>query len=470
MGSKLFQLFFCVLTLTSNVSQGQPEKLDERLGREGMVSVIADMGIYEDSVLTAYVSSVGQRVVEQLVDRKFEYQFFVVDQSTPNAFALPGGYIFVTRGLLALVDNTSELACILGHEIIHVHKRHSVKQIKKGIIPSILEVPGKLVGVFMSENLGAVVNAPISTGKALIMSNYSRKHEYESDQYGVQIAALAGYDPTTLAGVLHRIISWEETLTQQEEQQSYFSDHPYTPDRISNLNDITSQLKWEYDSINMPIALDYLDGLMFWDNPKKGIFNDHVFLHRDLNFRIAFPVGWDTANESTMVTANDSENGSFVHLSLDDSLLSAKKTGQKYAKYIKSQHYTIKVKGKKLDLNGLDAYQLSMEESANRSTVYINMTWIKMNGMMFKIAGVSTKNIGQQMNKMVQSLRPLSENEQQAVKRYSIKVVTANDESLHKFSARTDNLLSLELLRKMNGVEEGENLKTGSKIKIVVQE
>jgi predicted Zn-dependent protease len=470
MVSKLIRLYLLSFVFTIGQAKTQSIKIDDALGKEGVYSVINEMGLYEDEELTAYVNEIGQRMVAKLQSRKFDYHFYVVDAVTPNAFALPGGYVFVTRGLLALVNNTSELACILGHEIIHVHNRHSVKQIKKGIIPSLLEIPGKLIGLFVNESLGAVINTPITTGKKLYLSKYSRTHEYESDQQGVAIAAMAGFDPTQLGGILNRIISWEETLTQQEEQESYFSDHPYTPDRVARLESQTAGMIWQYDSLGTPMAMEQIDGLMFWDNPSKGIFNDNTFMHHDLNFRIVFPIGWETANKSIMISATDPSDGAFVHLSLDDSTISAKKLGQEYGKYIKEKGYRVKLKGQKLEVNGEDAYLLRIVEKANRSEVYIYMLWVKMHGMMFKVVGVSVRDIRKQMEKVALSLRPLSEIEQSAVKRYSINIVAANNESLAKFSARNNNLLSLELLAKMNGLKNGDPLTRGQLMKIVVQE
>jgi len=132
------------------------------------------IGIYNDSALNAYVGSIGERLVDVLGDPPVDFQFKVVDMAEPNAFALPGGYIYISRGLLSLVNDEAELACVMGHEMIHVTKRHSVKQMNKSILPGILHIPGAVVGLF-NQDLGRVINAPISFGSELFLSNYSRK-------------------------------------------------------------------------------------------------------------------------------------------------------------------------------------------------------------------------------------------------------------------------------------------------------
>ena len=165
-------------------AQSQSISYDKRIGDENAAKVALTMGIYDDPQLTQYIQDIGKRLVDELVDNPFEYEFLIVDEATPNAFALPGGHIYITRGLLALAGNIDELGCVMGHEIIHVHNRHSVKQMKSNILPAILQVPGRVVGAFFGESLGALVNAPVALGTGFFTSKYSRKHETESDTEG----------------------------------------------------------------------------------------------------------------------------------------------------------------------------------------------------------------------------------------------------------------------------------------------
>ncbi len=161
----------------------------------------------------------------------------------PNAFALPGGYIYVSRGLLSLVNDEAELACVIGHEMIHVTKRHSVKQMKKSIFPAILHIPGAVVGLF-NQDLGRIINTPVSFGSELFLSNYSRKQETESDELGIKIASQAGYDPSRLTVILDNLAKDVALLTGEEEKKSYFSTHPITPKRIERIEKELPALNW----------------------------------------------------------------------------------------------------------------------------------------------------------------------------------------------------------------------------------
>ena len=218
--------------------------LDKKLGAENAELVEAQMGLYMDKELTDYVRKIGDRLVDELDKNPFEFQFHIADEGVPNAFALPGGYVYVTRGLLSLITKEDELAGVMGHEIIHVTQRHSIKQMRTSVLPRMLEIPGAIVGTVVNEDLGNLLNMPISTSNTLLLSSYGRKHESESDNKGVTLASKAGYDPGALKSILDRISKTIEAITEEEEKKSYFSSHPYTPDRIKNIDKVEAKLKW----------------------------------------------------------------------------------------------------------------------------------------------------------------------------------------------------------------------------------
>src|SRR5213079_3194867 len=153
----------------------------------------------------AYLGQVGARLVAAANDARWKFTFKIVDQQESNAFAIPGGRIYVSRGLLALVNREDELAGVLAHEIAHVNERHSTRQQRKGILPGILSLPGNIVGGIVSEDLGAIINAPIDTVGGAWLSRYSRGQESDSDRIGMRTAAKAGYDPSALADILGRL-------------------------------------------------------------------------------------------------------------------------------------------------------------------------------------------------------------------------------------------------------------------------
>ena len=175
---------------------------DIEQGAEVAKLVEQQIGLYPMPQTEAYLREVGGRLVAVVNDPRWKFSFQIVDQQEPNAFAIPGGGIYVSRGLLALINREDELAGVLAHEIAHVTQRHSARQQRKGILPGLLSVPGNVVGNVVGENLGALINAPIDTVGGAWLSRYSRGQESESDRIGIRTAAQAGYDPAALADIL----------------------------------------------------------------------------------------------------------------------------------------------------------------------------------------------------------------------------------------------------------------------------
>ena len=142
---------------------GQSAQRDVEQGAEVAKLVEQQIGLYSLPQTEAYLREVGGRLVTMVNDPRWKFSFQIVDQAEPNAFAIPGGGLYVSRGLLVLINREDELAGVLGHEIAHVTQRHSARQQRKGILPGLLSLPGNVVGNVVGENLGALINAPIDT-------------------------------------------------------------------------------------------------------------------------------------------------------------------------------------------------------------------------------------------------------------------------------------------------------------------
>ncbi|HEX5169434.1 MAG TPA: M48 family metalloprotease [Cyclobacteriaceae bacterium] len=149
------RLFFLLPALVGAVTCiGQNISLDKKLGADNSALVEQEIGLYHHDSLYALVNAVGQKLVSKLKNNPFEFKFFLADTQDPNAFALPGGYIYITRGILPLIQSEDELAGIMAHEIIHVVERHSVKQMNKGLIGGILQIPGNLINAVTGTRVG----------------------------------------------------------------------------------------------------------------------------------------------------------------------------------------------------------------------------------------------------------------------------------------------------------------------------
>jgi predicted Zn-dependent protease len=464
-------LILSLLLTSSSISFSQSIELDKKLGAENAKIVEIQIGLYPDKEMTDYVRSIGNRLVAALDENPFEFQFHIADDPIPNAFALPGGYVYVTRGILSLMTTEDELACVMAHEIIHVIKRHSVKQMRSSFLPRLLELPGVIVGTVVNEDLGKLLNMPIIISNSLLLSSYSRKHETESDTKGIELASKVGYDPTAMTAILVRLSQAVEVLTNEKEKKSYFSSHPYTPDRVNDINKTASRLNWkekEKISKNFPTPLN---GLVFGNNPRKGLFKEEVFLHPDLNFTITFPKGWESSNQPTTVSAihKDRRAGTFV--GLEDPSKSPEQYGKMFELEIEKKHGQKPFRSEPRIVNNHPGYLISMVDDTGDETMYIHILWLKMDGNLFKLIGFAPKALESELQKTVLSLRALTSAERKAIEVLTIRIVQANNnETLEELSKRTNNVVNTNITSIMNGLEENIKLNKEQAVKIIMKE
>jgi predicted Zn-dependent protease len=464
-------LLVLILILTSSGILCQNVDLDKELGAENHKIVEAQMGLVSDEELSGYVSSIGNRLVPELEKNPFDFQFFVADDPIPNAFALPGGYVYVTRGILSLLISEDELACVMGHEIIHVTERHSIKQMRSSVIPNLLELPGNIVGTVVSDDLGRLLNTPIHTSNSLFLSSYSRKHETESDTRGIELASKAGYDPVAMGSILERLSLAFEVITNEKEEKSYFDSHPYTPDRVNKINKSSEKLEWEEKSW---ISEDFpapIDGMVFGYNPAKGIFREEVFLHPDLNFTITFPEGWETFNQASTVGAIHEDRQAGLFVGIEDPSLSPEEYGKKFEQEIEKEHGQKPSRSEPRTINNNPGYVVSMTDNSGREPMYIHVLWLKMGGKMFKLIGLAPKAFESDLQKSARSLRPMTSDEKTSIWIRKVRLVNAKKkESLEELNERTGNVLKPKGTAIINGLEEKPKLEKDQVIKIVVRE
>jgi predicted Zn-dependent protease len=448
----------------------QSVKLDKKLGKENAISVEQTMGIYKNVKMTNYLRSVGNRLVSNLNEPLFEYHFNIVPDKSPNAFALPGGYIYITTGLLPLLASEDELACILGHEIIHSNNRHAVQQLKKKILPSLLEIPGELLGV-VNNNLGAIFNAPIQVSNKLLFASYGRKFETEADDEGTKLAAKTGYEPKAIISALSRLSKTIEVATDNKEKKSYFNDHPYTPKRTASIEEITASLSWEKAK---PITQNFLyefDNVLFGDNPNQGVIIDNKFLHPDLDFFIEFPVGWTIDNETTNVGGYQPENKAAAFVYIEKNNISPQKAGKSFADNLSNKDKSKMTGMESYILNGKKGYLLTFEETVKSQTVFAYILWVNFNEKLFKLIGVGPSEYKDTLENISSSLRVLNHKDKATIKISKVRVVKAKQgETITSLSKRVDNKLSIELTGVINSVAKNKQLHKGTLIKVVKEQ
>ncbi|MFZ5492644.1 MAG: M48 family metalloprotease [Pseudomonadota bacterium] len=285
------------------------EQQEISIGREMAPKVLQAYGRYEDDALQAYVQGVGEKLAAVSHRPNLVYRFTVVDSTEVNAFALPGGYIYITRGLLAYMNSEAELAGVLGHEIGHVTARHAVRQYTAataaqfGMTLGGIFVPG--MGSNVAQNVMGVL------GQAML-SGYGREHELESDSLGAEYLARTGYDPQAILGVLRALKAQGDYATAQakaegRQPQTYHGLFASHPDEDTRLKEVLTKASFLAPDRPSPDGRDaylkHIDGLVYGDSAAQGIRRENRFYHRDLDFALEFPPGWRLDNRPDRLLA-----------------------------------------------------------------------------------------------------------------------------------------------------------------------
>jgi predicted Zn-dependent protease len=275
------------------------------IGQESDRQVAAELGLYADPRLEARVAEVGRRLAAGSERPELPWTFRVVDDPTVNAFAVPGGYVFVTRGLLGHLGSEAQLAGVLGHEIGHVTARHGIHEMSRQLLT--LGVLG--LGVEMlPEKDQELAGALLAAGTGLLFLKYSRDDERQADDLGLRYMAAAGWSPPEMPAVFTLL----ERVGKQEggALPGWLSTHPPPDRRRERMNAELAAMRWDPATARVGAGeyLDLLDGLAFGDDPRRGYLRDGAFFHPGWKVQLSVPAGWrveTTAAGASLVNGDD---------------------------------------------------------------------------------------------------------------------------------------------------------------------
>jgi predicted Zn-dependent protease len=350
------------------------ETSEDKAGKQTYESVKKSYGIYINEPALAEVESIGRALEKHLSFTK-PIKYFLVDTPEPNAFATLGGYVYVTRGLLSIINTRDELAGIMAHEISHVTQNHPKKTTEAHIIPAVLQIPGNLANVITSSSVGNLVNVPIEVIFSIPLASYSRHNEKEADLIGVDLATKAGFDPYGLVRALERLEVYVNFLIKEPMHKSIFIDHPMTVDRVAYLTEHLKKLGYERTPDKSGTNMKSLDGLLYGLNPKYGIFRKDLYVNPLFNFQMMIPEKWEADITLNTVSSVSKDKKSMLIFQYDTSSKSISEMMHK----VKSNITTMKIKS--LDsnaINGLNAYRLVL--LATQGGLTYDMIWIQLPG------------------------------------------------------------------------------------------
>lgn len=284
-----------------------------QIGRDGYTAVVQQYGVYADPRVAAYVDSVGQRVAHVSHEPGLAWHFTVLDDPEVNAFAMPGGYIYVTRGILTHLNSEAQLAGVLGHEEGHVTARHTAQQLTQQQIASLgLGVAGMVAPVIQQYG-GAAQQA-----LGLLFLRFSRAHETQADDLGVAYTAKANYDPNEIPNtyaMLGRVMRASGSTLP-----TFLSTHPDPGNREQRTGEEARAASAGRTGLVVR-SRDYirhLDGMVYGNDPRQGYFEGTRFVQPEMGFEITFPSGWQTQNSRSTVVAAAPNQGGAMQLTLAD--------------------------------------------------------------------------------------------------------------------------------------------------------
>ena len=439
------------------------------LGKESDAQVTQEMGLYEDADLQRYVSGIGLRLAKLSERPGLPWQFAVVDQPAVNAFAMPGGFIYVTRGILPYLDSEAELAGVLGHEIGHVTARHAAQQYTRQI--------GGTVGLIA---LGVFVPAARPFGQAsqqvmgLLFLKYGRDDELQADSLGVRYAAAGNWDPDGVPSMLSTLGRLAEASGDSKGIPNFLSTHPEPLARVQEIGPAVQKARAGKSGFVTDRAAirAQVDGVIFGDNPAQGIVRGTTFLHPPLRFRLDFPNGWQVANSPQQVVskAPDADVYEILQVVPQPQGSSVQEIG---VASMEKAGFRL-VRGERATIAGLDAHVGEYEGMIEGlGEVRSRATHLRHGDSVYMVAGLAPPNLFAQFDAAFvtsqRSFRPLSASEADAIKpaRISLYTVRAGD-TWQSLAGRSGGAITAASLAAMNHVAAASQPQAGTQIKVVV--
>jgi len=397
------------------------ENQEIAVGRQNDAQVKKQYKVYGSKPLQDYVNSVGQRIARQSHRPNLQYHFTVLDTAEINAFALPGGYVYITRGILPYLNSEAELAAVLGHEIGHVTARHGVRQQSAAQAANIgLTIASIFVPQINTVGAGNLANI---VGGALL-SGYGREHELEADKLGAEYLARTDYDPQaiiTVIGVLKNQELQDAKLARQEgrEPRRYhglFATHPDNDTRLKQAvgeADKNASMHAHFEGRREFLAAT--EGLVFNDNSEQGVVRHNAFYHGELGIAVQFPKNWQVHNLPTALLAVSPQGEVQLQMKLDES---PGGTPDGYARNLAGNGAKITM----LSANGLPAALFDLPDMAGGVIFYNKQAFI------LQAKGKTRENMASHRDEIagtVRSFHAITSQERLLVKPLTLHVITA---------------------------------------------
>jgi predicted Zn-dependent protease len=475
-------LCLLLLACATNPVTGQSEIVlmspsrEASVGKQAAAQVAEEMGLVEDPALLAYLRQVGARVAAHSPRKDVPFQFAIANMPETNAFALPGGYIYVSRGLLALARSEDELANVLAHEVGHVAARHAAQRETRALGVGILAMLGTVAaGALGGDAAASAVGQLGQVAGAGLIASYGRDQERQADEVGQKMAKAAGYDPGGMATFLSALDREVTLRTGKPRRPTFLDSHPATPERVASAGTRAQTLGTS--GALAPVAarnafVARLEGIQIDEDPAEGVVRKSVFLHPDLDLRIAFPDGWNVQNGKQAVAAQEPDGAALIVLGVQERGSDPRAAAEKFVR-ANAQSMEVLDDGA-FSGAGAPAYRVRARVALSQGTAGAELFWFAHRGAIYMLQCLAAEQgfsgFVPSFQRSAKSFRALTSEERASIRERRLHVVRASaGESLAALAGRSGNVWPMEMAALANGVEANTPLAAGQRIKLAVE-
>jgi predicted Zn-dependent protease len=438
------------------------------MGRQSHPEILKEFGgEYANPALKAYVDSIGQLLARTVERHDYPYTFTVLNSSVTNAFAVPGGYIYITRGLLALADDEAELACVLAHELGHLNALHHAQRQGQTLLANIL-VTGAAIATG-SEAIGQT-GGVLATG---VLRGFSREQETEADELGIRYASRAGYDVTAMARFLGKLRAESQLEAKRHgkspdevDRFNYLATHPAPIERMQHAAQVAGGVSVRDPMTARDVYLSKIDGMLYGDDPDDGIVRGREFVHPGLRLRFEAPPGFSLFNRPKSVTAIGPQGAGII---FDQAPAG---TAGSPAAYLTAQWgRNLRLSGvERIDVNGMEAATATARANTQSGPRDVRLLAVRADArtiyrFLFVTPPALTERLSADFRRTTYSFRRLAADEAAATRPLRIRVIAAGvGDTPQTLAARMpQDGYAPELFQVLNGVPA----RPGEKLKIV---
>jgi predicted Zn-dependent protease len=438
------------------------------MGQQSDPQVREEYGVTENNALQSYIATMGRKLVAVSHRPGLEWHFTVVDSPVVNAFAIPGGYVYLTRGILAYLGNEAELAGVMGHEIGHVTARHSVRQITRQQFAEIgLGVGGVLSPTFAQ--FGSLAQSSVE----LVFLRFSRDDEREADRLGVEYAARAAYDPREVSNFF-QVLGRLSQAGDRETIPGWLSTHPDPPQRVEATRMLAQEwiqslgLTETRMAVNRDDFIRSLDGIVFGNDPREGFTEGSRFYHPALQFQIDVPDAWQVDNTRTAVIAVGPQQAAQLQLTV--AKVPAGTTAVEYARSLASRG-VVPVRSEEVMIHGNRAFLGTYAIRSDGGTIAALAAFIEYRNQIFEIVGLTSdfSRYGGMLEKSIRSFDRVTDQRILRAQPDRLRVYAAQQgDTLSSIAQRTNNpRVNADELAILNRLAISQPISEGRLLKIV---